>query len=303
MKRVHFLVACAVGAMALTASAESKPQQTSTGRIRVIAADDLFDKNVVASDGKDVGDIQYVLIRTDDAQLQHVVIESENENAAGQLVAIPFEAIQSQIAGDEIRLTMSMDEIKQAPHVTEDRLHTLTDPATIQKINGYWMPFSEAQGATAQEQTSTTVKTQAQVQAGAPAYLVLSETSYRVLQPGGAMAKDIEGMEVTSSDDKRLGDVEEIVIDLDSGRVAYTLVGRGGFLGLGMNYVAVPLQAIEFTDAKRLRLKVPMRQFNSMRGYLDDDVPRSVTREDLQRVYQQFDVKPYFTTKEEVARQ
>jgi sporulation protein YlmC with PRC-barrel domain len=365
MKKLHFLVLCAVGATALTASAESKPQRASTDRIRVIAAGELFDKDVMSSDGQEIGDVEYVLIRTDDGKIDHVVIETE---AKDELVAIPFDAVRGSIHGDEIQIQTTMDKINKAPRVKESELSTLSQPAVIQEVEMYWVPLgstgqtekqttpgqqpqerprttpekgleTEAIDETPDEESTdpvrrtgvptpgeepggqpmqgqqgtpsgqpmpraqggtTTQQGQTAEGAGEQTYLLLARSEYHVLKPSVTTAEAIEGMEVMTSDGHPIGEVEEVVIDLDNGYVAYTLVSRGGFIGLGRNYVAVPFQAMELTDTG-LSLKTPARTFKNMRGYVDDDVPRSVRISDLERVYKQFKITPYFKQKEEVA--
>jgi PRC-barrel domain len=46
-----------------------------------------------------------------------------------------------------------------------------------------------------------------------------------------------------------LGEIEELVLDLNSGRVAYTLLSAGGFLGVGRRLFAVPWGAITVDQA------------------------------------------------------
>jgi sporulation protein YlmC with PRC-barrel domain len=125
------------------------------------------------------------------------------------------------------------------------------------------------------------------------AFLFLSEHAFRFLEPEVTIANAIEGMDVYSSDGQPIGEVEDIVLDLDHGYVAYTLVGRGGFIGMGKNFFAVPIQAMEYTDAGRLQVNVGARTLKNMRGYVSDDVPRFVTVKDLERVYKQFKAQPY----------
>lgn len=52
------------------------------------------------------------------------------------------------------------------------------------------------------------------------------------------------GMEVRNRDNERLGEVKDLVIDLQSGKVAYATLAIGGFLGLGEKLVAVPVTAL-----------------------------------------------------------
>jgi len=55
----------------------------------------------------------------------------------------------------------------------------------------------------------------------------------------------LTGMEVRNLHDEKLGKIEDMVIDVEHGRVAYAALGVGGFLGLGEKLFAIPWN--EFT--------------------------------------------------------
>ena len=46
----------------------------------------------------------------------------------------------------------------------------------------------------------------------------------------------VDGTAVYGADQKKIGSVEPVMIDKMSGRVALTVIGYGGFLGLGENH-------------------------------------------------------------------
>lgn len=50
-------------------------------------------------------------------------------------------------------------------------------------------------------------------------------------------------MEVQNQDGQRLGDIKDIVINLDKGTVSYAVLSSGGVLGVGEKLLAVPLNA------------------------------------------------------------
>ncbi len=62
----------------------------------------------------------------------------------------------------------------------------------------------------------------------------------------------IKGSEVKKADGQKVGDVRDLVIATDTGRVAYTIVSYGGILGLGERYAAVPQNAITLDPALNL---------------------------------------------------
>lgn len=62
-------------------------------------------------------------------------------------------------------------------------------------------------------------------------------------------ASRIQGMTIENEAGKDLGNVRDIVIDTDRGRVKYVAVAYGGFLGLGTKLFAVPFEAFNYRPA------------------------------------------------------
>ncbi|MBS0310422.1 MAG: PRC-barrel domain-containing protein, partial [Proteobacteria bacterium] len=55
----------------------------------------------------------------------------------------------------------------------------------------------------------------------------------------------ISGDKVVNRQGEDLGDIKDLMIDVENGRVAYAVLEFGGFLGLGSKLFAVPLSAME----------------------------------------------------------
>lgn len=55
----------------------------------------------------------------------------------------------------------------------------------------------------------------------------------------------LTGDPIRNRTDEELGSVEDLMIDLDSGRVAYLVMASGGILGMGEKYFAVPWKMVE----------------------------------------------------------
>ena len=62
-------------------------------------------------------------------------------------------------------------------------------------------------------------------------------------------ASNIQGMAIQNEAGKDLGNVRDIVIDTDRGRVKYVAVAYGGFLGLGTKLFAVPFEVFDYRPA------------------------------------------------------
>ncbi|RPH42905.1 MAG: PRC-barrel domain containing protein [Burkholderiales bacterium] len=60
---------------------------------------------------------------------------------------------------------------------------------------------------------------------------------------------DLIGMDVRNAKGENLGDVTDVVVDVETGRIAYAVVGIGGFLGIGEKLSAFPMSAFRMTPA------------------------------------------------------
>ena len=59
--------------------------------------------------------------------------------------------------------------------------------------------------------------------------------------------KDIIGTRIKSSDGKDLGEVDQLLIDTQTGKVTYAVIGIGGLAGVGEKKVVVPWSELKFS--------------------------------------------------------
>ena len=58
-------------------------------------------------------------------------------------------------------------------------------------------------------------------------------------------ASSIEGDKVVNSAEEHMGEIKEIMLDLESGKIDYFVIEFGGFLGLGVKYFAIPFRLLK----------------------------------------------------------
>lgn len=61
-------------------------------------------------------------------------------------------------------------------------------------------------------------------------------------------ASTLSGDKVRNLKGEELGRIEDFMLDLDSGRVAYAVLSFGGALGVGNKLFAVPVEALEIDE-------------------------------------------------------
>ena len=65
-------------------------------------------------------------------------------------------------------------------------------------------------------------------------------------------ASSIIGDKVHSEDDEAMGEIQDIMIDLASGKIDYMIVEFGGFLGIGTKYFAIPFNMLTVNAEKKI---------------------------------------------------
>lgn len=70
--------------------------------------------------------------------------------------------------------------------------------------------------------------------------------------PNGSLvsSSDVNGTEVYSPDGTNVGTVDHLMIDKESGKVAYAVMAFGGFLGMGEDHTPVPWAKLNYDTAK-----------------------------------------------------
>src|SRR5215212_2262453 len=87
-------------------------------------------------------------------------------------------------------------------------------------------------------------------------------------------ASDFEGEDVVNREGETLGDIEEIMLDVRSGRIAYAVLSAGGFLGIGEKYFAIPWSALTLdTDRKCFVLDADKDRLKNASGFDKENWP------------------------------
>ena len=93
-----------------------------------------------------------------------------------------------------------------------------------------------------------------------------------------------------------IGRIEEPMIDVTTGRVAYAVLSFGGFMGIGNKLFALPWSALTVDEAKkRFVCNVTKETLDKMPGFDKDHWPDLNDLEYATGVYRQWGATPYWT--------
>ena len=108
-------------------------------------------------------------------------------------------------------------------------------------------------------------------------------------------ASTLKGDRVRNSAGEDLGKVDEIMIDIPSGRIAYMVLSFGGVLKIGNKLFAVPWSALRVDeDEKCLILDVDKRTLETAPGFDKDNWPDMADTAWGSEIFRYYGATPYW---------
>jgi sporulation protein YlmC with PRC-barrel domain len=108
-------------------------------------------------------------------------------------------------------------------------------------------------------------------------------------------ASTLTGDRVRNRDGEDLGKIEELMIDVINGRIAYAVLSFGGFLGLGDKLFAIPWDAMELRgDEHKFVLNVDKEVLRNAPGFDKDNWPDMADPDWGLNIYRHYGVRPYW---------
>jgi sporulation protein YlmC with PRC-barrel domain len=108
-------------------------------------------------------------------------------------------------------------------------------------------------------------------------------------------ASELLGKDIKNREDKDMGDISELALDVRTGRVAYAVISFGGFLGIGDKLVAVPFQVLQpSADGKHMILDVPKEKLETAPRFDKKEWPDMDDETWGREIHTFYGVEPYW---------
>lgn len=105
----------------------------------------------------------------------------------------------------------------------------------------------------------------------------------------------LHGTDVTNPQGENLGHIEDIMIDLNTGRILYTVLSFGGILGIGNKLFAVPFESFTVDqNNENFILDYDKEWLKNSPGFDKDNWPATDDVTFYNEVYSYYDVEPYW---------
>ena len=114
-------------------------------------------------------------------------------------------------------------------------------------------------------------------------------------RPRVLSASSVSGDKVVNPQGEKLGEIEEIMLDIDDDRIAYAVLSFGGFLGIGDKLFAVPWGALKLDPKnKRFILDVPKAKLEKAPGFDKNNWPDFADRTFGEQIYDYYATERYW---------
>lgn len=277
------------GVTILQVAAKTASTTAIGGRVPVMQASELIDRTVYDEKAQAVGVAKFMLFNTETGNLSFLLFSPGGPGELAEpegFIAVPWTNAKISIYSDNaILLDVSKSILDDAAHFTVPELAEITKPVVSAQITEYFAPVRPTS-----EDSETTENSNQPV----AHLLVGGEIVTRISGPGFAVDNQIAGSAVYSNEGSHVGDIDQVVVDLANGQLAYVLIDRDTFLGLGGDWVAMPFPALTWTpDDDRYSVDLTDSEFSKLQSLPRENLPTYVKQADIADLYDKFDLEMY----------
>lgn len=287
------------------------PHAQRTARLNDAAkASDLIGMTVNNNQNEKLGKVEDLAVDVESGRVVQVILSTGGFLGIGDtLTAVPPGALHRDVTNKVLNLDADKEKLKGAPKFEMSNWAEYSDSNHLAEVYNYY----------GQEPAFGFIQTGDVVQDGQP-NTAASPKIVSTRKADGTWDKDrvssdsqwmipvsrlgqvqkaskLIGKAVDNLQNEKLGKVENLLVDLPSGRVVAIIVSSGGFLGMGDELSAIPPTAIRFTtDRDTLQLDTSKEMLSSAPHFKANQWPDFAQPSYASGVYRAYKVEPYFAS-------
>jgi sporulation protein YlmC with PRC-barrel domain len=266
----------------------------------VAKANDIIGMAVKNRQGERLGDVKDLAVDLESGRVVQVIVSTGGFLGVGDtLSAVPPGAFQHDRDQKVLYLDADKEKLQNAPKFEMSKWGEYSDSEHVGKVYSYYgeqPAFGFIQSGEGSPSTVSTRKSDGTWDKDR----TLSDS--RGIIPSSRLAEiqrasKIIGAPVKNLQDDRLGKVENLLVDLPSGRIVTVILSSGGFLGIGDELSAIPPTAFRFTtDRDTLQLDASKELLSNAPHFKSSEWPDFNQPDYDATVYSAYHAEPYFST-------
>lgn len=239
---------------------DASPLSPSAEKRMLIAANELLGATLLDQQGANVGSVAEVTLGLDDNSVHLIADVGGMFGVGSREIAIPLPAVSLRPAdegGEEtvwLSLGISQEKLKQAPTLQARNRLELTDAPWIERnalFYGHRSSALETPTSTLPENSTDAVKSAATNLSNNLIDEPIDGTTARPIDGQTlrvvTVAQLIDQEVVGQGDTATIAYLDDILLGFSSSPLEYAILGYGGTLGIGKDYVAIPFKDITVT--------------------------------------------------------
>lgn len=212
--------------------------------------------SVISADTVGLGDIVDALVTTD-GDVPYAVVEFDSVLGVSQAQSlIPMNALSVNAVNATATIDIVEGDLEGIPKFEPGELPDTSRPGWDQEFREYWANLHT------------------DLQEIYPEDVATIESIESVEQPEAMPVSAFTSFQVVTENGARVGNVEDVAIDLVRGTAPYLILGVGGFLDIGDTNLAAPFESFAWDpDDARLVTGLSAETLRNAPGFEDDEWP------------------------------
>ena len=281
------------------------PQARSPDRLNDAAkASDVIGMTVKNYQNEKLGKVEDLAVDVESGRIVQVVLSTGGFLGIGDtLTTVPPGALRRDVAQNVLQLDADKEKVKNSPPFEMSKWGECCDSNHLSAVYRHYgqepaFKFIHKGDAIADGQRNTVSTRRAD---GTWDKDRLS-TECQAMIPASRLsqvqkASKLMGTSVKNLQDEKLGKVDNILVDLPSGRIVAVIISSGGFLGMGDELSAIPPSALRFTTERdTLQLDTSKEMLSAAPHFKANQWPDFAEPNYADGVYRAYRIEPYFTT-------
>jgi sporulation protein YlmC with PRC-barrel domain len=263
-------------------------------------ASDVIGMTVKNYQDEKLGAVEDLAVDLESGRIVQVIISTGGFLGVGdRLTAVPPGALHHDVANKVLHLDANKEKLKSAPEFKTAKWAECCDMEHLSSVYTYYgqepafkfIHKSDAIGNTTSTRNADGAWTRDRL-TGENQWMIPASRLGQIQK-----ASKLMGLTVKNRQDEKLGTVDNMLVDVQSGRIVAVVVSSGGFLGMGDELSAVPPTALRFnTERDTLQLDTTKDTLSAAPHFKANQWPDFAQPIYADGVYRAYKVEPYFTT-------
>jgi len=266
-------------------------------------ASDIIGMSVKNYQNEELGSVDDLAVDLESGRIVQVIISTGGFIGIGdRLSAVAPGALQYDSANQVLNLDANKEQLKRAPEFFHEKWTDYSDYDHLSSVYAYYGQEHSFKFINREDPANNSAHTTKTRDVDGTWIKVSTTGENQWMIPSSRLsqiqrASVLMGLNVKNRQDETLGHVDNMLVDVQSGRIVAIMISSGGFLGIGDELSAVPPTALSFNSERdTLQLDTTKDMLSAAPHFKSSEWPDFNQPAFYYSVYNAYKVEPYFKT-------